>query len=464
MIVISVGVFFFLHFKKEALTLRCQKAVSALFRRQTDLDVSVARVRGHFLGAVTLEGVRVEAPWLPEGERTLFEAETIRVQYRFLDFLSKKFDSKILVTVQKPRIVWVPRIRLRQNGFPFLSWMREWALSGLQNLQVEAEDLEIRFGEEKKSVRGIRASFSRESFHLEVPLTHATVGRFDVTSSVHVRGWYEPGSESRSDVLRGELVTEGTVVNWKPVDAEAHCDLLLSSDEIRLTSADFLGGFQILARVDFTRDYALEASVKAENYLFSNLAPFLGAPQQFKMADRLDLEADLSGALWEPQVTFRARIHDGWIGKTAFKALDLSGSGVYPTVRLSDSKILMSDGVTMRFADKALELKEFFRSEIFETLVSEAQQERILWGNWELSRPKDDNDLSEFMMQRLLGENARVHFRKYNEDREKPARFAEVEAAPVEFGFEYKLHSKDSVKVEIRDGEKFVSVERKVTF
>lgn len=462
---VLAGGYFFLSVKKDALVTRSTGVLRSLFKRQTDLDLWIGKVSGHLMGSVKFSQVRVEAPWLPEGIRTVFKADEIRIQYRFLDFISKKFDSKIVVTVRKPVIVWVPWLKLRQNAFPFFGWMREWALSGLQNLELNTEDMEIYLGEGKNRIAGINASFSRDVFHFEILLSHTELCDFDVSSVLHAEGHFETATETRNDSLVGQITTAGTIVNWRPVPTEAKFDFVLDRDEVRMTADDFLGGFEIMARINFVADFSVEGSLRTKDYPFSNFGPFLSATDKFKHPARLDLEARFSGAVWEPQIEFRARIHEGWADKKMFKVLDLNGSGVYPTLSLTDSRILMSDGVTtMRFADKAVEVKELFKSKAFEDLISEAEQERVVWGDWELSRPKDSNDLSEFLMQRLLGNNARVHFRRYNQDKEKPIDMGTVENAPVEIGFEYRIRSKDVFKVEVRDGEKFVGVERKVSF
>ncbi len=458
--------YFFLNHKKEALINSCSNILQSFFKRQTDLEFHIEKASGNLLGFVRFEGVRVEAPWLLEETRTVFRAKEISVQYRFLDFLSKKFDSKITVTVKKPVILWAPRFRLRRSSFPFFGWMREWALSGLQNLALDVEGLEIGYANGKKRLGGINALFSSDEFRMEVPLTHVDMAGFDVTSVIHVNGRFEAAlSRTGSDSISGEVTTQGTVINWKPIANETHFDFRLEPDQIHVTGDDFLGGFQVMAKVDFKKDFELSASVRALNYPLSNIKPFLGTFESFSIPSRLDLEADFSGILWEPQMALRARLYDGRIGKQSFKVLDLNGSGVYPTIRLSDSKVLMSDGTTsMRFADRALEVGDFFKDKVFQTLISEAQQDRVVWGDWDLSRPKDSNDLSEFMMQRVLGDNASVHFRSYNQDKEKPLNLGSVEPAPMEVGFEYRLRPKDSLKVELREDEEFVGVERKVKF
>ena len=115
----------------------------------------------------------------------------------------------------------------------------------------------------------------------------------------------------------------------------------------------------------------------------------------------------------------------------------------------------------MRIADKTLEARELFKEKTYETLVSEAQQETVVWGDWELSRQKDERDQPEFIMQRSFGDKTNVHFTKFSTD-EKPVE--PRESKNMEVGFEYRLRAKDSLKFELRDDEEFVGIERKMKF
>jgi len=169
----------------------------------------------------------------------------------------------------------------------------------------------------------------------------------------------------------------------------------------------------------------------------------------------------LHGSLWAPAIESRWRIYEGVFGKRSFKAMDVSVEGVYPTVRIADSRILLQDGSSMRIADKTLEVRELFQEKTYERLVSEAEQDTVVWGDWELSRQKGNNDRSEFVMQRNLGENANVHFTKFSEG-DKP--LESRDSKKMEVGFEYRLRAKDSLKLELRDDEEFIGVERKMKF
>ena len=121
----------------------------------------------------------------------------------------------------------------------------------------------------------------------------------------------------------------------------------------------------------------------------------------------------------------------------------------------------MPDESTMRFADKTIEAGELFKEKTYEALVAEAQQETVVWGDWEFSRSKDANESSGLLMERSLGDNTKVHFTKFYEGFADQERTNEKQ---MEVGFEYRLRSKDSLKLELRDDEEFVGVERKMKF
>ena len=65
-------------------------------------------------------------------------------------------------------------------------------------------------------------------------------------------------------------------------------------------------------------------------------------------------------------------------------------------------------------------------------------------------------------MQKSFGKHAKLQFKKFGEP-EKDERDPSV-PSKMEVDLEYKLKSSDSVKVGLRDDERFVGVERKVSF
>ncbi len=244
-------------------------------------------------------------------------------------------------------------------------------------------------------------------------------------------------------------------------------DFVFSREGLDITSSDVVG-VELSGRVDFTRDYEIDISAKTVNYPLSAVGDlFAFGRGGFSTPGVADAEVHLEGSPWAPNMEGRFRIRDGGVGSRTFRALDLHLQGVYPTVRVTDSRILMEDGTSMRFADTTLELSDLLKNKALERLISEAQQDTVVWGDWELSRTESRNERSsDFLMQRSLGERARVHFKKFNDEEDYPIRRDATGNEPrqMEVGFEYRLRSKDSVKLEVRDGDELVVVERKMKF
>ena len=180
------------------------------------------------------------------------------------------------------------------------------------------------------------------------------------------------------------------------------------------------------------------------------------------LPSRVDVDLHFEGNPAAPAVEGHVRIYEGYIGKKTFKALDLQISGVYPTVNLENSRMLLHDDSVMKLADKTLEFRELFRNKTYEALIGEAQQDTVVWGEWEFRRPRDINDNPEFLLQRTMGDRARLNFRDYKRD--ETMQNSGTDPEKVEVGLEYRLAEKNSLKLNLREDERFVGVERKVKF
>ena len=121
----------------------------------------------------------------------------------------------------------------------------------------------------------------------------------------------------------------------------------------------------------------------------------------------------------------------------------------------------MEDGTAMRFADEAVEVPELFRSRTYDGLVAALGQDSVAWGGWHLNRSKTPEDNSQFSIERSLGERATAYVRTMG-----AAETSEgvADSQDTEMGFQYRLQSKDFLKVGFRDEEEFVGVEHKSKF
>ncbi len=456
------GAVFFLVNRKEAMVKELGRLLESTLSGGADYRVKIGKISSNVFGYIRFEEVTIEEPWLPHGENRLFHAKEIQCHYRFLSFLTKQpLGSKIEVLVDSPEVYWRPGLSLRKPTFPWMEWMKQWAASQQWQLAIQVKKLDLVFGPDKKKISGVDIFYENNYFRAQIPVTHFLVAGSDVSSVVNVTGRFEAGMPLAKDRLSGEIRTEGTVINWKPLAQETQFSFDFSEDNFNLTSSHFLGGIEITGAVDFTRDYNIDFRITAQNYPVANLEAFLKVDKSLIPPGRFDLDAHFYGSPWQPNVETRARIYQGLIGGKTFKAMDVNVVGIYPTLSLTDSKLLMPDDSSMRFADKTLEARDLFKEKSYERLIAEAQQETVLWGDWSLSRSKDIKDNPEFLMQRNLSDNAAVHFKKFYEGSDTQDRASDQR---VEVGFEYRLRSKDLLKLELREDEEFVGVERKMKF
>ncbi|MGH7198239.1 MAG: hypothetical protein ACREH5_05825 [Candidatus Omnitrophota bacterium] len=452
---------FLLQNRREALREEFTRFIQTSLSRQTGAEVRIGRIGGRFLGEVRFEDIEIREPWLPAEQGVFFRADEILFRYSFLDFISKSFHSKVEVIIKRPAIRWHPHLSLRKSDFPFMEWTRQWALSQKNRFVVRIEDLSFDLGPGRKPFTGVDLRYEDNAFSAEIPVSHVTIAKSDVSSVVHVDGHFEEARPGLPEALVGQIRTEGTIINWKPLREESRFEFILTEDVLRLVSSNFLGGIEVAGEMDLGNDYVMDFSIRAKQYPFMNLDVFFQPVPGAPPPSRMDLEARFHGSPWSPMVECRTRLYDGSMGKRSFKAMDVNVSGVYPTVRLEDSRILLEDGATMRIADRTLEAGELFKNETYEKLIEAADQSRVTWGDWDFTRSTDMKAQPEFLMERSLGDRTRVHLKRMHEDQ---GVLGDEYSRQTEVGLAYQIRAKDYLRFELREDEEFFGVERKLRF
>jgi len=449
------GLVWLVQTRKEALIAEALLLFQEALKRQFGLNVTVGDVSGNFLGEVRIRNLRIDDPGLP-GHKPVLMAREILLHYRWLDFLSKRFESKIRVEARDVFYHWQPHVGLGDGRFSFFGWMKRWAVSQSRHLEFDVSNLTLTAGFTKFRLEGVHAHFADNRISAEIPIRHLEVATSDLSTVIRIDAQYQPGWLNWPDVLSGRLYTEGTVVNWKPGPQESSFDFEFGNDQFRIYSSDCLGGMTFTGLIDFEDDYALDVRLEGEKYNLDGLKSFFSVSTSLGSAD---FDIRFFGSLFGPRVDAHSRVYSSGSGEN-FQALDVHVSGPFPTLRLDGSRILTREGTVMRLADTTLEASDLFKFSTYEKLVRAAEQDNVVWGVWEFRRQSEVDDRPEFLMLRSLGDHARVLFREYRgEDSiETP------DARKREVGFEYRLQSSDSLKVQLRDEERIVGVEHKMKF
>ena len=429
-VLIAAALTLFLGVRKKTLAKHATRWLESCLAAGTDLQFHIGKISGNALGFIKFQDVEVSQAGEGLKKTDLFKAKEIRFRYTLLEFLAKKSSSKIEVFVADPVFYWRPHVTLKTPSFPLMGLLQQWASAKDEDrVTIRIKGLTLYFGYENQAFKGIDFTYRDNSFEITLPVSHAAVGGTDLSSIVRLTGRFEPGTLPLGDVLTGQIWTEGTVVNWKPMKSESRFDFVFTGEDFRLTSTDFLGGLDVNGTIRFSRDTPIDLVIQAEDYPLSHFGIFLKTDPRLPVPGLLDMEMRFSGSFWQPRLERRMRIVKGWLGKTNFRAVDIHLQGVMPTLEISDSRILLEDGSVMRFADKTLEIHELLRPKTYNALIEEAHQESVMMGDWSFSRPKDMKDKPEFLMRRALSDDA-----------------------------------KDFFKVSLMEDEEFVGVERKVKF
>lgn len=447
--------------QKERLAADALHAMEDLFRQETDLEIRIGRVEASWSGLVRFTGISLSDPALPEGASEIFGADEMVLRYPILDLISKSPSPDLSIELKGTRLFWQPRITLRRPRVPFLDRLADWMQRSHGRLRLSAPDTEVRLGMGQRDLKGVALDVDGTRFRLEVPLDHVEALGSDVSSTLVIEGQYHRGVFGGPSVIEGRALTQGTVVNWSPLEKESEFDLRLDEQGLQVASTAALGGLYVAGGIDFQNDYDVDFVVAASEFPVDHLAPFFKGSAGEGVPGRFDLEAHIYGYIKAPSVELRVRVHDTWMGARAFKAADMQLEGVFPTFRVTSARMVLDSGEAMRLPDATVEAGDLFRKATYEKLLAGATQDTVILGEWEFTRSEGAFSRNDFQMRKGFGEQAGILVRKpTSRDPFDPR----LEREDVRVGFEYRLPTKESVKFEVKEDERFVGVERKWNF
>ena len=171
----------------------------------TDLEFHVGKISGNGFGFIKFQDVEVREPWLEPGQATVFSAKEILFRYNALDFLSKKFRSRIEVTVTDPELHWRPHVALKKPNVPLFGLLQQWASAKQDKFVIRVKGLKLYLGYGNQVFKGIDFKFENNSFEMTWPLSHFDAAGSDLSTTIRLRGRFELGANRSGDVLTGQI-------------------------------------------------------------------------------------------------------------------------------------------------------------------------------------------------------------------------------------------------------------------
>ena len=426
------------------------------------VKVHVDRFGGNIVESLALRGVRVSSPTASavEGLDTVFEAEEISFHYRIPELITGNFAGWFRIVMTKPAIYADVPLRPHTSLDPRWRELFRIFIQVLKGMRRKTQ-IVIRGGtvvwrDAEGAVSGVEGTLQDQEFNLALTLNHVGLAGNDLSTELNLRGHLKSDAGERQTLI-GFVMTRGTIINWKPVPHESKLSFTLTDETLTIADSSILAGFEMKGAVHFTDPPDMNLIIRTKNYPLDQLNEFLILPPEKQLSGIADVSIDLDGSPLAPMTKGEITIKDSRMSRRPIKNMQIHLEGVYPDLRISNSRVVLEDGTTMAFAKENVSVSDLFSSRTYEALVTRTDQDDVIWGDWRLKREEREESM---VIQRDLGNQMNVKYEKFEQDE------ADVKSAPQrdEVELEYLLSGKDSFKVKLKDDEEFVGVEKKMSF
>ena len=385
----------------------------------------------------------------------IFEAEKVRFHYRLTDAFTRRLSGWAKITLDRPVFYAdVPFTMTERRPSRTFELFSKLVAKVRNKTELVIRGGRISWAANEGTISGIEGTIEDREFRLSVSVNHLKSPRMDFSSQFDVNGRLE-NVEGR-DRLAGSFQTRGTVVNWKPVAHESTLSYVLTTDWLEIPESNILGGVRVSGRIDYSERPVADLLVLARGYPLEGLNDIFILPSEKRLSGLANARLKLTGALTQPMVEGRVLVKDSRMGERPFKNMQLNLRGVLPELRISESRMVLPDGTTMNFANQTLHVREFLDTQTYERLVTRTDQTDVSWKDWRLSRMDTDDSV---LLQREMGE-MKFSYEKFQNDEADLA----SEEKKDESSLEYLIEGANSLKVQMKEEEEFIGVQRKVAF
>ncbi|MBF0253859.1 MAG: hypothetical protein HQL11_01875 [Candidatus Omnitrophica bacterium] len=459
---IAAGGLFWLHQQRRDLGNRFKSYLKDTLRDSLGLDVSVEGFNARLGREVVLSGVVASVPVSGSGEPlVVFSADEIRMRYSLLDLLRENFAGYFDIVLKRP--VFVTNTPFKpEAGVP---QARSFELfSGLihrirRNARLVIHEGVIEWLNSKGIRAGVEGTMEYRTFNLVVSVDHLPVGMMDVSTRLRIVGELEEEPTTGAARLSGTAETQGSVINWKPMPEESHLRFDLNPETLAIHEARVLGGIDLKGTVALSHEARVHLVFSALAYPVGQIYDIFSFKDASPLGGTLDGELVLDGAPEQLQMRGNLTIHnEDSVAKGQFKNMQLVFEGVYPDVRISQSRVVMPDGSSMRFSDQTVRVEELLNQKTYERLIARTEQAKVIYGDWTLSR-KDRGDT--VLLEHGFGDLFKLKYEKTQGD---PNQIDSTATEEEQLGMEYSLNDSDSLLMELNDEGQLFGLQKKTVF
>jgi hypothetical protein len=251
-----------------------------------------------------------------------------------------------------------------------------------------------------------------------------------------------------------DINTGASVVNHKPI-SEIEASLRIDNERIRAIYIK-IGDTALLSGFFDTRPQRnLEVNLSFTNFILKEIIDVF-------IEDRPDISGRVSGSIYirglssKPKIDIKATAYDGNFGNINYDRLVLNVDGVWPYLKIYDSRITHKSSSLM--LDGELDMRKIGSEKFMEDIVVTAADNTIIWDGWDITKIDHGR---EFMLQKALSRGFRIGYRARMADETK----YEPAARKNELYLEYDFLDDDSVlEFRAKESEEFLGIRKKYRF
>jgi hypothetical protein len=306
-------------------------------------------------------------------------------------------------------------------------------------------------------VSGIEGTIRNRAFEMEVSLNHLPLVNLDLSTQLEIKGILLTDSVNREQMLKGQLKSRGSVVNWKPLDQESQMDFLIKKDQLVMKNVIFMGGLRLDGILIYGSPPEIDVKLDSNDYSLETLTHLFSLPSHKQLTGQLDSAVTLTGNLWQPMAKGQLIIKNFQTKTRRLRNIQLDIEGVLPEVMISQSRLVTEDGVVMDFEARQMNIRELLDFDTYEALIKAESQEEVSWGDWRLLRREKSDSMS---VERDVGDEFKVKYERFEHDEES----LQPDESKNEMDVEVLLSDQESFNIKLKDDEEFIGVQRKVAF
>jgi hypothetical protein len=277
---------------------------------------------------------------------------------------------------------------------------------------------------------------------------HVKIGKNDLRTTIGIKTRLVE-MPKKGILLTGEIMTSGTVLNYNPF-AESECSFRINEKEFEILYYKFGNSARLYGTIGLAAPSNTSLFLNIDAADLSDLLLFLNQEEKEAFLGRINGKVSIEGPIRDLKTKGHLESGQGRIGDLFFETANINFEGKGPYIKFSDSR-MAQEKVTL-VLEGELDLRKIGKPRFLEEVKIKTSDGLVVWEGWDFSKGRGMKGVT-FKSSNNFG------FGTYaGEDIVRPG------SAKDGVELEYKIRSKESLKMRMEEGAQFFGLEHKVKF